>query len=245
MMPLADKFPTAEVLNDDNSRFITILPDASGCIVVTYKDNEVSSQYWSPTTISVAVPSDIEIVPLRLFVEFLPGGFRYFKGLDRIREVNEQITLSDLNKELASRLEEVATAGYSIEQIIERMDEILLSQFILQEAQLSRLLPIIKKENSLMSISDMAKACFFSTRHLSRLFHDELGMNAKTYMRLVRINQCLMQMKGREIELTDLSQRLGYCDQAHFNHEFKAICGVTPTKYLSNMSDFYNEPFKF
>ena len=42
-----------------------------------------------------------------------------------------------------------------------------------------------------------------------------------------------------------LAQELGYFDQAHFIHDFRAVCGVTPGAYRAGLSDFYNEPLKF
>ena len=44
--------------------------------------------------------------------------------------------------------------------------------------------------------------------------------------------------------LTMLAQDLEYYDQAHFIHDFKDICGLAPSLYLKNKSDFYNEEFK-
>ena len=46
-------------------------------------------------------------------------------------------------------------------------------------------------------------------------------------------------------KLIDLTFDYEYFDQAHFNHVFKEICQTTPTHYLQNLSDFYNELYKF
>ena len=45
--------------------------------------------------------------------------------------------------------------------------------------------------------------------------------------------------------LTALAQDLGYYDQPHFIHDFRAVCGVPPSAYLERMAGFYNEPLKF
>ena len=51
--------------------------------------------------------------------------------------------------------------------------------------------------------------------------------------------------KPGEVSLTHLAQELGYFDQAHFIHDFRSVCGVTPGTYRAELSDFYNEPLKF
>jgi len=241
----AELLPKHNKKIEQEERMITILPDASGCIVVTYRDGNVESGYWGPTTRSVIVPQDIDIISLRLFVEFLPGGSRYFKGLEQSRETDEQLMLQDLNRELAGKLEEIVAGKYTIRMMVEKMDEVLLENFAMQPGQVVSLLPYINGKANIVTVKELAEHFYYSPRHINRLFHEELGMNAKTYLRLVRINQCMMQMSRSNIELTNLCQQLGYYDQAHFIHDFKAVCGVSPTVYQKNMSDFYNEPFKF
>ena len=46
-------------------------------------------------------------------------------------------------------------------------------------------------------------------------------------------------------KLIDLTFDYEFFDQAHFNLVFKEICLTPPTHYLQNLSDFYNELYKF
>ena len=67
------------------------------------------------------------------------------------------------------------------------------------------------------------------------------------YLRLQRINRALsvLENPADSFFLIALAQSLGYYDQSHFIHDFKSVCGITPTGYLQNMSDFYKETYKF
>lgn len=87
----------------------------------------------------------------------------------------------------------------------------------------------------------------YSPRHLSRVLHSMLGLSLQQYLRLQRINRALsvLETPAESFSFTALAQSLGYYDQSHFIHDFKSVCGTTPTGYLQNMSDFYKETYKF
>ena len=42
-------------------------------------------------------------------------------------------------------------------------------------------------------------------------------------------------MFAPETDLTQLAYQCGYFDQAHFNKEFKAFAGMTPSEYVHQM----------
>ena len=81
---------------------------------------------------------------------------------------------------------------------------------------------------------------------MTRLFRERCGLSPKRLQRIVRINTAAMLMqRSAGLSLTRLAQELDYFDQAHFIHDFRAVCGVTPGTYQARLSDFYNEPLKF
>ena len=103
----------------------------------------------------------------------------------------------------------------------------------------------LKQSKGIVTGKGLSEYTFYSPRHLSRLFNEELGINIKTYLRLVRMNNAVKLMKEGSNGLIAIAQLLGYYDQAHFIHDFKAIVGVSPKAYLENMSSFYNKNYKF
>jgi len=103
----------------------------------------------------------------------------------------------------------------------------------------------IKRYKGCLSVKELADIEFYSHRHLNRLFTDYLGTNVKTFLNIVRINFMLQKMNNGRHRPVDIAQTVGFYDQAHFIRTFKSICGTTPKKYFENMSEFYNEPFKF
>lgn len=223
---------------------VHIIPDASGCIVLEYDGYKLSSYFWSATTKTTIVKNDTNEMPLRVFIEFLPGGAKHFSGLDQVGEADSKLVLDLLNKEMARRLEELLIPHYDPQQMVLTLDEILLTYFSEADKRLTKLLPHIKTMTGVLSVQDLAAQTFYSTRQLSRLFHDGMCMTTKNYLRLLRINQSIEMMKRTDIELAQLGQKMGYFDQSHFIHDFKAVCGVNPGTYRKHKKLFYKEPFK-
>ena len=73
-----------------------------------------------------------------------------------------------------------------------------------------------------------------SNRQLERLFLSKVGLSAKQMGKIIRLNGAFSQLESQPaLSMTSLAYELGYHDQAHFCHDFKAIAGVSPSKLLS------------
>lgn len=224
---------------------LTLIPDASGCVVFSYDGQVLSGRFWGPTTKTVVVFSDAENIPLRFFIEFLPGGANRLLGLnlknftDR-REALELVCPS-LNIGIKNAFEQNQRAAY----LSNAIDTLLLAVLSEMPGNLRPLSPILKQICCQAAVSTAAEKIGYSERHLQRLITEALGMRYKTFTRLTRINLAMQRMEKGPVAFTKLAHALGYYDQSHFNHDFKAVCGESPTKYYAHMSDFYNEFYKF
>lgn len=94
-------------------------------------------------------------------------------------------------------------------------------------------------------IADVMDSFGYSRRHLQRLVQQRLGCSMKTIQKIQRINQAVSLLKEQKLTLTAIAQQCGFYDQAHFIHDFREICNVTPQQYQKQLQDYYNESFKF
>ncbi len=79
------------------------------------------------------------------------------------------------------------------------------------------------------SVKGLAADCYLSPSQLERQFNYFTGLTPKTVARLVRFDAaCAKLLNEPSTRLTDMAQQLGYVDQAHFVHEFKAFAACTP-----------------
>jgi len=109
-------------------------------------------------------------------------------------------------------------------------------------------LSLLQHTNGQLPAHTAGEILHYSPRHLSRVLRPMLGLSLQQYLRLQRINRALSVLENPADSfffLIALAQSLGYYDQSHFIHDFKSVCGITPTGYLQNMSDFYKETYKF
>ncbi|MEX8338346.1 helix-turn-helix domain-containing protein, partial [Clostridioides difficile] len=207
----------------------------------------IESAFWGATTKTTIVKNDIENVLFRVFVEFRPGGVYYLTGLSQRESTDLKISLEDFNTLFSLEVNSIFERTSTIEELVEQLDMLFLS-YLLKSNIVDMTIPILenaRKQNSIMSVKNISQISCYSERHLNRIFNNSLGMSVKSYLRLLRINLVLQEIQNNKIPFATLAQDIGYYDQSHFINDFKSICGVNPTTYIKNLSDFYNEKYKF
>ncbi|AUA21755.1 TPA: helix-turn-helix transcriptional regulator [Clostridioides difficile] len=226
---------------------LTLIPDASGCMIFKFDKKGIESAFWGATTKTTIVKNDIENVLFRVFVEFRPGGVYYLTGLSQRESTDLKISLEDFNTLFSLEVNSIFERTSTIEELVEQLDMLFLS-YLLKSNIVDMTIPILenaRKQNSIMSVKNISQISCYSERHLNRIFNNSLGMSVKSYLRLLRINLVLQEIQNNKIPFATLAQDIGYYDQSHFINDFKSICGVNPTTYIKNLSDFYNEKYKF
>jgi AraC-like DNA-binding protein len=165
-----------------------------------------------------------------------PLGARRFFGLPMGEITGQVVELGDLiggpaARELAERL---ATAP----DWPARLD--LFEREIARRVLAARAVPTelewawqrLLETDGAVPITDLAAELGRSRRHLAVRFREELGMTPKALARLLRFERAVQRLRAGD-ELGDLALDAGYYDQAHFNRDFRAFAGTTPTEYLA------------
>lgn len=70
-------------------------------------------------------------------------------------------------------------------------------------------------------------------RAIQRALHRTIGLGPKRVSRLVRLQEVARVLSsGGASDLATLAAELGYSDQAHLQHDFRDVTGVTPGAYV-------------
>ncbi len=223
---------------------LNIIPDAAGCIVFKCDGLSFQGTFWGATTHIETVAGNQEPGMLYLFVEFLPGGARRLSGHPQAQHTNQRLPLALLDPPLFLAAREAFEKAERVQDFFQSLNHFFLSRLCSIQPPCSDAAVQLAFRHT-GSVQEMARETCYSERHLNRIFSDVLGVNAKTWLRLQRINLALPLVQNPRLTLAETAQQAGYFDQSHFTHEFKQVCGVTPSAYRRNLSDFYNETYKF
>jgi len=235
--------------SDDSSDELTIIPDGSGCIIFEFDGREVNDICWGPTSKFVKVKQGgLKHNEIMFFIEFLPGGLHALTGIHQKELKDVQCHFYDIDSKLSKLLRDAVESSRSIDELIFKVDSILIGA-IEDSRNIKNILSVIDKirhTGGTIPIKKIAESEYISERQLNRVFEQIIGLNPKMFSRLVRINKAIKTCKGYALSnSTYIAYESGFFDQSHLIREFNEFCGTTPGNFIKNMSDFYNEPFKY
>ena len=84
-----------------------------------------------------------------------------------------------------------------------------------------------------MAIGDLSVAAGVSSTNLAQRFKELIGVTPKRLARTHRFAAAVFAINP--------AGGAGYFDQAHFDHEFRAFTGLTPTRYVEVRRRFLRE----
>jgi AraC-like DNA-binding protein len=102
-----------------------------------------------------------------------------------------------------------------------------------EDARLAaRAVDLAAGDPAIARVSVLAERMSVTARKLQRVFNGYVGVSPGWVIRRFRIHEATDRVaRGNGIDWSALASELGYFDQAHFIHEFKAQVGRTPGEY--------------
>ncbi|MGC3952861.1 MAG: response regulator [Propionicimonas sp.] len=88
-----------------------------------------------------------------------------------------------------------------------------------------------------LSLDDVARACYVSGRHLSRLLSEKLGASFTTLVTETRMERARELLRDPSYRVQEVATLVGYNDYRYFNYVFKKTTGQTPTAYRRSQPD--------
>ena len=89
---------------------------------------------------------------------------------------------------------------------------------------------LVESSGGRIRVDGLADALGVTTRTLERMFREHAGMSPKKFIRLVRFQNVLSQLRSGAsfTNLADLACEWGYTDQPHFIRDFKSLMQAPP-----------------
>jgi AraC-like DNA-binding protein len=172
-------------------------------------------------------------------VKFTPGGFHPFFRKQVAGLANKRVPVSALFGKAGVEVGRAMRAAGDDAARIAIVEGFLRERGALPDADVTRISSIvydIAADREILKVSDLAQRFAINRRTLERLFARYVGASPKWVIGRYRLHEAAEQLANSEGRLSDLAAALGYADQSHFIHDFKATVGRSPAAYAKAAS---------
>jgi AraC-like DNA-binding protein len=170
-------------------------------------------------------------------IHFHPGGAFPFFRQPAGELLNQHVALEDLWGIEAGVLRERMLSTPGLEDRLSILEDTLRRQLVRSPERhggVDYALRQFSGRSIAPAVAAVTERIGMSARCFIEAFRNEVGMTPKAYCRVRRFQQIIRQAWGqREVDWAAVAGSCGYYDQAHFIHDFKQFCGLTPSVYLA------------
>lgn len=97
-----------------------------------------------------------------------------------------------------------------------------------------------------LTISDLARICYFSEYHFMRFFKKYVGTSCLEYIKNLRLEKAAELFAQGEQSVLDASLCSGFSNLSYFYREFKKKYGMTPKKFIESIpSGAFQAPYRY
>jgi AraC-like DNA-binding protein len=169
--------------------------------------------------------------------KFLAGGFRPFWGTPLSKLRDRVLTARNAFGASGADLDAAVHAAESDDARVALINRFFLERRPARDVDADRATRIVewaRADRGIVRVDALAERAGVSARTLQRLFDEYVGVPPKWVVRRFRVQEAAERVKdGARVDWAALAADLGYADQAHLVHDFKAQVGRTPTDYAA------------
>lgn len=190
----------------------------------------VFGQITEPLTVKPTGETDI------FSVRFTPEGFSAIAPVPLKTLANCATSLSTLFGQEAENLSSDIIKAKATESRIRLIESFIVNQLSQEGAcrkAVAECIAVIMRLKGQLSVDELSQHAAISEREMERKFTRMVGLSPKKLTRIVRIHQAAKSLiHGENESLTAVALENQFYDQAHFNREFKAFTGVSPSRFF-------------
>jgi AraC-like DNA-binding protein len=148
------------------------------------------------------------------------------EGLDRLVDLDSLITYG------SERLATAAAAGRSGAEVLDLLEHELVRSLTDRPEPDAGCRAAITQLRSGRSVTEVADCLGVGQSTLTRHFRRAVGLTPKRYQRLLRL-ECAVGLarRSQDPDWATIAVRSGCYDQAHLDHEFGELTGLSPTRW--------------
>lgn len=90
---------------------------------------------------------------------------------------------------------------------------------------------IVSNYNKKITLRECADICYMGESNFTKVFHDIVGTNFKSYINSIRIEKACDLLINSELSVSEISNMVGFENISYFGSVFKKVVGVLPKEY--------------
>lgn len=177
-------------------------------------------------------------------IKFRPGGFRPF-ATQRVSLLTDRVLPAGTLVPGAASLEIALRAGLDggDETMVAVTEAFLRSRSVEPDPRallVNAVTDALVGNPAITRVAHVQEMFGIGERALQRTFADYLGVTPRWVLRRARLHSAAERVIERAVQgfpgaWAEIAVELGYVDQAHFIHDFKAVIGETPARWAASL----------
>lgn len=86
-----------------------------------------------------------------------------------------------------------------------------------------------------LSVTDICEKLSYSKAYLSKIFKAYCGYSMAEYLVLLKIEKAKQLIREKQLNFTQISDRLAFSNPLYFSRVFKRVTGMSPREYLNSV----------
>lgn len=235
-------FPAKGLMSDN----FTSMPCGCATLSIEVGSRNLYVNLDGPITKPHIIGSQTNQLNMVVTIEFKPAGLFALTGISQNELADVSIPFDGVNTKLSRRISSAVEKARSIRELVDDIDMLLIENMYTDyHPQLIYALKNIVGCAGNITVKKLSEDVHYSERQLNRICRQHLGMGAKSFSRIVRINKAYHLLKKHNTNIALVSDVMGFHDLSHFVRDFRLVSGITPQEFRKNLSDFYINPTKF
>ena len=86
-----------------------------------------------------------------------------------------------------------------------------------------------------VALADVCDHVRISRAQLQKTFKSQTGQSVMRYLSLLRCEEAKYLIRSRDLNFTQIAEHLCYSSVHHFSHQFRQMCGMSPSEYAASI----------
>jgi AraC-like DNA-binding protein len=172
-------------------------------------------------------------VPVRsVGAQLYPGVSRFLFGASADELAGRHTLLDDLWGRAVMEARERLMEAASAERQLDVFESLLAARLPRVRGLHPAVAEALERFTTTTDVNEVVEHTGYSHRRFIMLFREAVGLTPKLHCRVQRFQSALDRASRQaNASWVDVALAAGYCDQAHFNREFREFAGLTPGRY--------------